>query len=113
MRLLLDECVPRKLKVIFAAHGHECETAREAGYGGETNGELLAAAENIFDVIVTVDQNIKHQQNITNRKIAILILCSLTNDVDDIRPLIPDALTALKLIQPGQILEVPTRRPTH
>jgi hypothetical protein len=44
-----------------------------------------------------------------NRKIAILILCSLSNDIDDIRPLIPDALTVLKSIQPGQIVEVPTR----
>ena len=51
MRLLLDECVPRKLKSLFVAAGHDCETAREAGYGGLTNGELLAQAELLFDVL--------------------------------------------------------------
>ena len=110
MRLLLDECVPRKVKLIFDASGHECETVHDAGYSGKTNGELLAAADNNFDVLVTVDRNIKHQQNIASRRIAILILCSLSNDISDIRPLIPDALTALKSIKPGQVFEVPTRR---
>ncbi len=85
----------------------------DAGYGAKTNGELLAAAESTFDVLVTVDQNIKHQQNIADRKIAVLILCSLSSDIGDIRPLVPDALTALKSIQPGQILEVITRKSTH
>lgn len=106
MRLLLDECVPRKLKYMFDASGHQCETAQDAGYGGKTNGELLVAAENNFDVLVTVDQNIKHQQNIASRKIAILVLCAPSNDIGDIRPLIPDALTELQSVKPGEIREV-------
>lgn len=48
MRLLIDECVPRKLKFLFAAGGHECVTVRDAGFGSKTNGELLALAENAF-----------------------------------------------------------------
>lgn len=45
MRLLIDECVPRKVKFLFADGGHECETVRDAGFSGKENGELLALAE--------------------------------------------------------------------
>jgi predicted nuclease of predicted toxin-antitoxin system len=54
MRVLLDECVPRKLKK--SLQDHECQTVPEAGLAGKTNGELLAAAERLgFDVLITLD----------------------------------------------------------
>jgi predicted nuclease of predicted toxin-antitoxin system len=55
MRLLLDECVPRKLKFFFTDAGHECETVTDAGFSGKENGELLALADKEFDVLITVD----------------------------------------------------------
>jgi predicted nuclease of predicted toxin-antitoxin system len=106
MRLLLDECVPRKLRSFFVAAGHDCETAREAGYGGFTNGELLAQAELLFDVLVTIDRNLRYQQNLRGRIIAILVLCAHSNDVSDIEQLIPAALNALKSIKAGEVIEV-------
>ena len=54
MRLLIDECVSRKVKFLFADGGHECETVRDAGFSGKENGELLALAEEHFDVLVTI-----------------------------------------------------------
>ena len=45
MRLLIDECLPRKVKVLFTEGGHECATVQEAGFSGKENGELLALAE--------------------------------------------------------------------
>ena len=108
MRILLDECVPRKLKFVFIAAGHDCETAREAGFGGMTNGKLLAAAELLFDVLVTIDRNIQHQQNLATRNIAILVLCVYSNDISDIQPLVPNAVNALKSIKPGQVVEIAT-----
>jgi predicted nuclease of predicted toxin-antitoxin system len=45
MKLLFDECVPRKVKFLFADGGHECETVRDAGFSGKENGALLALAE--------------------------------------------------------------------
>lgn len=112
MRLLIDECVPRKLKFFFAAGGHQCETVRDAGFGSKTNGELLPLADTKFDVLITIDQNIRHQQNMSGRRIAILVLCARSNDIDDISPLVPDALAALKSIRPGQIVEVrPAAKP--
>ena len=61
MRLLLDECLPRRAKYLFIEDGHECETVRDAGYSGKGNGELLTLAEKNFDVFITIDQNIRRK----------------------------------------------------
>ncbi len=106
MKLLLDECVPRRTKFLFVDGGHECETVRDAGFSGKENGELIALAEKKFNVLITIDKNIRHQQNITERNIAILIIRAASNDIDDIRPHLEQALAALKTIKPGQIVEV-------
>jgi predicted nuclease of predicted toxin-antitoxin system len=106
MRLLIDECVPRKVKFLFADAGHKCETVRDAGFSGKENGELLALAEDHFDVLVTIDKNIRHQQNMTGRNIAILIIRPASNDLDDIRPHVPHALVVLQSLKPGQIVEI-------
>ena len=106
MKLLIDECIPRKLKFMLAADEHECQTVRDAGFGSKANGELLALAEDSFDVLITIDKNIRYQQNMTGRKIAILILRAPSNDISDISPLVPKALAALQSIRPGQVVEV-------
>jgi predicted nuclease of predicted toxin-antitoxin system len=62
MRLLIDECVPRRIKFLLANDEHECATVQDAGFGGKENGELLAVAEGHFDVLVTIDKNIRYQQ---------------------------------------------------
>ena len=82
MRLLIDECLPQRVKVLFAEAGHDCQTAREAGLSGKENGELLAAADKKFEVLLTIDKNIRHQQSLTGRKIAVLIIRSVSSDLD-------------------------------
>jgi len=106
MRLLLDGCVPRKIKFLFTAGGHECAAVTEAGFAGKTNGELLALAEFRFDVLITIDRNIRYQQNLTGRNIAILVLCARSNDISDIAPLVPQALAALGTLKSGQVVEI-------
>jgi predicted nuclease of predicted toxin-antitoxin system len=106
MRLLFDECVSRKLKSLFVAAGHDCETVGEAGWEGVTNGELLAKAEFLFDVLVTVDQNLRYQQSFKDRDISLLVLRAQSNDMKDLEPLVPSALAALRSIKPGQVLEI-------
>ncbi|HKN25240.1 MAG TPA: DUF5615 family PIN-like protein [Candidatus Acidoferrum sp.] len=106
MKLLVDECVPRKVKFLFADGGHECETVRDAGFSGKENGELLALAEEHFDVLVTIDKNIRYQQNMMGRNIAILVIRAASNDLDDILPHIPHVLAALQSLKPGQVVEV-------
>jgi hypothetical protein len=70
MRILIDECIDERLRNSFP--DHDCQTARYAGFAGLENGELLTAAETAkFDVLLSVDQGIEYQQNLTGRKIAI------------------------------------------
>jgi hypothetical protein len=57
----MDECVPRKVKFLFAGGGHECETVRNSGFSGKENGERLALVEEQFDILVTIDKNIRYQ----------------------------------------------------
>lgn len=106
MKLLFDECVPRRVKFLFAEAGHLCQTAQEAGFSGKENGELLSLAEGEFEVLITIDRNIRHQQNIEGRRIAVLIIRTPSSDLDDIRPYVPQALAALRIIKPGQFAEV-------
>jgi predicted nuclease of predicted toxin-antitoxin system len=83
MRILIDECLPAGLKNNIAALGHECQTVREAGFGAKKNGELLTLAESGWDLLLTSDRNIKYQQNMTGRKVSILILCAKSNRMKD------------------------------
>ena len=106
MRLLLDECLPRKLTSLFISAGHNCETVREAGWEGVTNGKLLAQAELLFDVLITVDKNLRYQQTFQNRVISVLILRAKSNHIEDLEPLVPAVLNALKSINPGQVIEI-------
>lgn len=106
MKLLIDECLPRRVKFLFAEAGHECETVRDAGFSGKENGELLALADKDFDVLVTIDRNIPFQENLAGKRIAILIIRAASSDLDDIRPHVPEAIAALKFIKPQQVVEV-------
>ncbi len=104
MKLLIDECLPRALKRLLAEH--ECRTVPEMGWSGKQNGALLLLAEKEFDVLVTVDQGIEYEQNLKNRKIALLVLTARSNQIEDLAPIIPTALAALRGIQSGQIVRV-------
>ena len=105
MRLLLDECVPRKFKDTLP--GHEASTAREMGLSGKRNGELLALMrEHRFEVFVTVDQNVEFQQNVKASGIAIIVLGARTNRLKELRPLAPAVLRKLSNIRPGALERV-------
>ena len=104
MRLLLDECVPRRLRRELP--GHDVRTVQEAGWAGVRNGALLRAADGQFEALLTVDQGVGHQQNFTGLRIGAVIMVALSNDIDDLRPLVPAALDALDGLQPGEIKRV-------
>jgi len=106
MRVLIDEWVDERLRHCFP--GHDCQTARHADLAGLKNGRLLDAAEAAgFDVLLTVDQNIPDQQNLTGRKIALLILCGPTNRLRDLTPLVAAAVSELACIAQGDVVRVP------
>jgi len=104
MNLLLDECVTAYLKPEFI--GHDVKTVAEAGFAGLKNGQLLTAASPDFDALVTVDQNLRFQQNMSNFDIAILILRTHPSTFPRLKLLIPKALEALESIRVGEIVIV-------
>jgi PIN like domain len=63
MKILIDECLPAALAGHLTTLGHECQTVRQAGFGSKKNGELLVLAEGRWDVMLTSDRHIRHQQN--------------------------------------------------
>lgn len=104
MKLLLDECVTRRLKRDLA--GHETKTVAEAGFRGLKNGALLRAASADFDVLITVDRNLPFQQNVAKLEIAVVILISQGTTYPSLKPLIPALLASLDSTKPGEVLKV-------
>ncbi len=102
MRVLLDECLPRKLKAEL--QGHEVLTVPEAGWSSKKNGELLRLAETSFDVFITVDKNIPSQQNLKNIRLAMIILLAPNNQINTLRSLMPKVTQELLTIQPGDVI---------
>ncbi len=97
MRVLIDECAPRALKKVLLGQGHVCRTVQEAGWTGKQNGELLKLAETAFDVLVTLDTNLRYQQNLTGRTISIVVLQSSSNRLDHLRQFFPACLSAIEI----------------
>jgi hypothetical protein len=87
--------------------GHEVSTIDEAGLKGLKNGKLLDAASGRFDVLITVDQNLRFQQNLENFRIAILILKANPSTFPNLKLLVPRALEALETIEMGAVIVVP------
>jgi len=93
VRVLLDECLPRRLKHELA--GHEARTAPEMGWASKRNGELLALAVGQFDVFLTADRNLSYQQDLSSFDIAVVVLVARSNRLDDLRPLVPRVIEML------------------
>ncbi len=93
MKVLLDECLPLDFRHSFPVH--QTHTAEWAGLKGKKNGELLRAAEDAgYDVLLTVDQGMLHQQRSINRRISIVVIRSRTNQLEDLLPF-ADAISQL------------------
>ena len=105
MRVLLDECVNEELRKYFS--GHDCQTARYAGFAGLENGQLLIAAEKAgFDVVLTVDRGFEFQQNLQQRKIAVVIFCGRSVLLEDLVQLVPDCRARLESIRSGDVVRI-------
>jgi hypothetical protein len=74
--------------------------------GGRKNGELLALAELEFDVLLTLDKSVPFQQQISSRRLAVLVVRARSNRIEDLIPCIPECLAALERIGPGEVVRV-------
>ena len=104
MRILLDECLPRKLKDYLP--GHEVRTVREMDWCGFSNGELLQLARPQFDLFMTFDQGFPYEQNLSQAGIAILLLTIGSNRLKSVLEVLPQIHDAIKAICPGQFLRI-------
>ena len=102
MRILFDQGTPVPLREHL--NSHTVATAFELGWSNLTNGELLAAAETSFDLLVTTDQQIRYQQNLTGRRLAILVL--LTASWPRLQSRIPQIQEAIENTRPGDYQEI-------
>ena len=88
MRLLLDENLPKRLKIDFPEH--EIYTVRDRGWNGIKNGELLELLMgNDFDALLTFDKNLQHQQNFAKYSMAVFVLSANINSYEELTKLTP------------------------
>lgn len=105
MKILRDECVPRKLR--YALSEHQCQTVPEAGLANQKNGVLLSLAENAgFELFFTIDKGLEYQQNLAGRNIAILIVRAKSNRLKDLLPHLEACRSIMSAIKPGELIRV-------
>ena len=88
MKILLDECVTKQLKKYLT--DFEVYTLPEMGWSGKKNGDLIQLCiQNQFDILLTIDKNLVHQQNLKKYEIIVVVFDSKTSKIEDLIPLLP------------------------
>ncbi len=104
MRILLDESAHVGVREFLP--GHHVVTVQEHGWSSVANGELLGRAADEFDVLVTADQGIPHQQNLAKFDIAVVVLAAASNRIEAYEPLAEKLRQAVENAVPGSALVV-------
>jgi hypothetical protein len=108
VRVLLDEQLPRQLAPYLV--GHEARTVQQQGWAGLKNGDLLKAAEAAgFQVYITADQQLPHQQNVASTTLFVIVVAATSNAIEDLVPAVPDTLVAMAEPRAGQVLRISAR----
>jgi predicted nuclease of predicted toxin-antitoxin system len=112
MRVLLDECLPRRLSKDFP--GHQAGTVTEQGWAGIKDAPLLRLAAGAFDCFITVDRNLRFQQNLMDLPLHVIVLGAAKNDYPTLARLVPGMRAALAILaarppgEPGMVVHVPS-----
>lgn len=102
MRIVFDQGTPAPLRRVLSSH--DVSTVFELGWSTLGNGALLDATEREFDLLITTDRNIRYQQNLVGRRIAIIVLP--TTSWPRIRRHVDEITRAVDAIHPGEYREV-------
>jgi predicted nuclease of predicted toxin-antitoxin system len=102
MKILIDECLPRKLK--HELPDHEVKTVPDAGWAGKKNGTLLRLMAGVFDVLITIDNNLENQQQLASQPAGFIVLRAANNKFSTLLPLMPRVREALTTLKPGQVI---------
>ena len=104
MKILLDECVPKRLGRLLSEH--DVVTTPQAGWAGITNGELLQRASKDFDVFVTVDRNLAFQQNPSNLPLPVIVIHARSNKLKDLLHHVPALQQTLSSMLARQVYHI-------
>ena len=104
MHILLDESVPARLGLLLT--GHTSVTVQRRGWVSMKNGNLLALAAGEFDVLLTADKGMEHQQNLATLPVSILIMLARSNRMEDLAATVPAVLAALAELPPRTLRKV-------
>jgi predicted nuclease of predicted toxin-antitoxin system len=106
VKVLIDECLPVDLRFYFP--GHDCITVQYLGAkGAKDSGLLHLIASEQIDVLLTIDGNMRYQQNFRKHpRLAVIFLSAPSNDIRDLLPLVPSIRDTLQGIKPGQHIRV-------
>ncbi len=104
MRVLLDENVPQGLAALLT--GHEVTTVGDQGWGGITNGELLARADGQFEALLTMDRLLPQQHNLSRFKFGVVLIRARSNRMVHLRPILPAILEGLSRVRSGTVTTV-------
>ncbi len=108
MRVLLDENMDRKLRRWFDMD-HAVTAVSERGWSSKRNGELLRVAQEEFDVLVTMDRNLEHQQNLSAFNIGIVLILARSNQRGEVVPIMSEVNRAVRNVKPGTLVKVAAR----
>ena len=105
MRVILEECLPRRLGAELV--GHLVATVPEAGWAGVSKGKLLSRIAGNYDAFITIDKNLPVQQRTETLPFGVILVRARSNQLSDLRPLLPEILVKWAVLKPGQIFVVP------
>ena len=98
MKILLDECVTKRLKKYLEEF--EVFTIRELGLSGIINGKLMTyCVENQFDILLTIDKNLMHQQNLDKYPVTIVVLNCFTSKIEELITFLPSFKSQVETLQ--------------
>jgi len=106
MRILIDECVDPRVKTLFG--DHSVTTVHEQGWDSLEDGPLLTVAQKEFDVLVTIDGSLQHQQNLAKFQIAVVVVHVPKNQLPHYLVVQKELLAAIEKARPGAVIHVRT-----
>src|SRR5436305_12564871 len=106
MRILIDECVDPRVKLLFSAH--QVATVHERGWDALEDGPLLALARDEFDVLVTIDGSLEFQQDLSKYQLGVIVVHVPKNQLVHYRVVHKELLAAIENVRPGAAIHVRT-----
>lgn len=103
-RVLFDEDVPRQLRRDLAEFA--IRTVQEQGWSSVQNGELLRRASQEYDVLVTADKNLQHQQNLGSFKVGVVVLGTTDTRLPRLRSVLSELRSAIARVAPGEVIVI-------